>query len=67
MKLSSAQQTVLDKMDENKSPFHFIPWGLNYCQLRDKDHEYLGRVRYCVFDALKNKDLINYNNGWYKS
>lgn len=67
MKISEAQQKVLNKMEQNKSPFYFIPWGLNYCRMQDKDYNHLLRVRYCVFDALQRKDLIEYNAGWNKA
>ena len=64
-KISKAQERVLNIMNTNPSPFHFIPWGLNYYHLRDGEHNYLGRVRFCVFDALYKKGLIiNINHGW---
>lgn len=64
--ISKPQQKVLDKMNENHPPFHFIPWGLNYYRLQDRSYTYLGRVRHCVFDALCRKGLIFHNEytGW---
>jgi hypothetical protein len=72
MKLSNPQQTIIDKMQQGPFPFHFIPWGINYCRLLNGNNEYMGRVRYCVFDALIRKDMIVFrelrpttNQGWY--
>ena len=67
MEISKPQQKVLDTMNENSGPFHFIPWGLNYYHLQDagNNYNYLGRVRHCVFDALIKKELIVNNSiGW---
>ena len=65
MKISKAQQRILDILEKCESPFHFIPWGLNYYHLQDANHDYMGRVRFCVFDALVRKGLIEYDQGWY--
>ncbi len=65
MKVSKAQEKVMTLMSDNEGPFHFIPWGLNYYHLQDGDYNYLGRVRFCTFDALAEKSLITSNGeGW---
>ena len=63
--ISKAQQQVIDLLMRSEAPFHFIPWGLNYFQLWDANHDYMQRVRHCVFDALVRKNLIHYDDGWW--